>query len=292
MRYPNPIPFEDFGGHGPLLHFAHANGYPPGSYQPLFEHLNSAYHILAMRMRPLWPQANPQDLDDWKPLAKDLRRFFNQQGAVRLIGAGHSFGATTTLRLALQQPDLFTALVLIDPVIFPPWMIGLWKIVSRLGLQDRINPLINSSLRRRAIFESKNAMFDNYRKKAVFGRIDDHGLMAYVDSLVKPLPKGQVGLTYSPEWEARIYITGILADGEIWRQLPSLKPPVLLIQGADSNTFWSSTARLILRRLPTAQLTTIPDAGHLVALERPMTLGKEIQKFINPLINTKLVKKN
>ena len=31
--------FKDFGGAGPLLHFANANGYPPAAYTPLFEGL-------------------------------------------------------------------------------------------------------------------------------------------------------------------------------------------------------------------------------------------------------------
>ena len=54
------IPFDDFGGAGPLLHFAHANGYPPRAYAPLLESLLSTHHILAAHARPLWPGSQPE----------------------------------------------------------------------------------------------------------------------------------------------------------------------------------------------------------------------------------------
>ena len=54
------IPFTDYGGDGRILHFAHANGYPPEAYKPLLEKLSNKYHLLAMRMRPLWHNSDPE----------------------------------------------------------------------------------------------------------------------------------------------------------------------------------------------------------------------------------------
>jgi pimeloyl-ACP methyl ester carboxylesterase len=276
----NCIPYIDFGGPGPLLHFAHANGYPPGAYRPLFERLAIKFHLLAMHMRPLWPGASPKDITDWQPLSEDIARFFEQQGLSRPIGAGHSMGATATLRLALQRPELFSALVLIDPVFFLPWMVRLWDMIHRLGLDYKLHPLIKGALRRRNLFNSKEAMFANYREKAVFARIDDHGLRAYVEAMAQTSNNGQVKLAYSPIWESHIYATGVRGDMDIWRTLASLKPPLLIIRGDESDTFREVTARRVQNLLPQASMLAIPGAGHLVPLEKPVEVHTEIQAFL------------
>jgi pimeloyl-ACP methyl ester carboxylesterase len=230
----------------------------------------------------MWPEAQPQALSDWRPLADDLGRFLDQLDAsrafpgarhaplpTRVIGWGHSMGATTTLRLALRQPERFRALVLIDPVFFPPQMIFFWDLIYRLGLGYRIHPLVKGALKRRSSFQSREAMYANYRQKAVFRRMSDAALQHYVDALGCPRPDGGVELCYPATWEARIYITGVRADLELWRALPNLKPPLLILRGAETDTFWERTGRLVQRRLPSARVHAVADSSHLVPLERP-----------------------
>ncbi|RPH57362.1 MAG: alpha/beta hydrolase, partial [Chloroflexi bacterium] len=106
------IPFTDFGGNGPNLHFLHANGYPPACYLPLIERLNRQYHVSAMHLRPLWPGAQPKELGAWHPMSDDLALFVKERDFGPLIAVGHSIGAIVTLRAALRQPELFSALVL------------------------------------------------------------------------------------------------------------------------------------------------------------------------------------
>jgi pimeloyl-ACP methyl ester carboxylesterase len=264
----------------PVLHFGHANGYPPGAYRLLFERLSTKYHVLAMNMRPLWPGTDPQSMRDWRPLADDLQAYLDRRNLSNLIGAGHSMGATTALRLALRQPERFRALVLIDPVLFPYWMIIPWDLIYRLGLSHQLPPLAKISMRRRNEFESREAMFANYRQKSVFSRMSDEALWAYVDSLACDCQDGGVRLCYPQDWERHLYVTGIRADLELWRNLRRLKPPVLIIRGAQSNTFWESAVRMIQSRLPGAQIHCIPDATHLVALEKPEEVSNIAMVFL------------
>ena len=234
-----------------------------------------------MRMRPLWPSANPAAFSDWQVLADDLEQFLDQQRLDQVIGIGHSMGATTTLRLALRQPQRFRSLVLIDPVIFPPAMSIAWDLVFRLGLAYRLHPLVKGALRRRTCFENQSAMFANYRKKQVFRRMDDKSLLAYVNALACPDQAGQIQLCYPADWEARIYVTGIRADRELWRQLPGLVPPVLFLRGSETDTFLANTARMVQKRLKTARIAAIPDSTHLVALEKPDQVYKETIQFLS-----------
>ncbi|MDI6696548.1 MAG: alpha/beta hydrolase [Anaerolineales bacterium] len=274
------IPYEDFGGDGALAHFAHANGYPPQAYKPLLDLLSKNFRILAMRQRPLWPQSRPDTLTDWRPFAADLACFLDQHYLYGIVGIGHSFGAISTLRLALQQPDRFSALVLIDPVLFPPRMILFWNLLYRSGLGWRFHPLVRGALRRRRTFESKAAMFANYRAKVVFSRMNDAALQAYVNSLACEQPDGSISLCYPAEWEARIYVTSMLADMEIWRNLSTLKPSVLFVRGAETDTFWESTAQKVKQLLPAAQIVSVENTSHLLPLEKPEAVYQAIMGFI------------
>jgi pimeloyl-ACP methyl ester carboxylesterase len=280
------IPFIDLGGSGPFLHFAHANGYPPECYRPLLAGLSAHYHVLAMHQRPLWPDTQPDSINDWHPLSDDLFRFLHSTYPVDernpgpIIGVGHSVGGIVTLRAALRQPERFRALILIDPVLFPPLMIAAIRLIRAFGLSYRLYPLVRGALRRRRIFESREVLLRGYRRKSIFRYMSDANLEAYIEGLTRLRPDGKYELVYSPDWEARIYVTGVWRDMDLWRGLPKLKLPLLILRGAETDTFWASTARRVQRKLPSAQIVTLEKATHLVPLERPGEVSALIQSFL------------
>ena len=280
------IPYITFGEEGRFLHFAHANGYPPKTYTPFLEHFASDYRVVASSLRPLWPGADPEEFSNWSVLGNDLLEFLEMAkretspGQSQIIGVGHSVGAAATLIAALERPELFQALVLVEPVIFLPWMSFVWRLVTKLGLQYRFHPLIKGALKRRDRFPSREAMYENYRSKSIFNRISDRGLHEYVNALARVEPNGEVTLTYSPAWEARIYATAGLYDPHTWRLVPKLNIPTLLVQGAHTDTFRDSTAQRLLKFLPRAELQVIPEAGHLAPLEAPENVFRVINSWL------------
>lgn len=276
------IPSIDFGGAGLPLHFAHANGYTPLAYRPLIETLTPRYRVFSMFLRPLWPEQahGPNGLKDWSPLADDLIRFLDERGEKNVIGVGHSIGGVVTLLAALRRPELFRAVVMIDPVLFPPGFLRLWTVIDKLGLVRRLHPLIPATLRRQRVFKSVDAMYESYRRKKVFERIGDRNLRTCVEALVRPRPDGQVELVYPPEWEARLYLVGPQVDWQLWKELRALRPPALIVRGGDVEPGWPDGTGAVKQRLPHAEIHTIDGAGHLVPLERPGEVGAVIQSFL------------
>jgi pimeloyl-ACP methyl ester carboxylesterase len=274
------IPFIDFGGDSPLLHLAHANGFPPAAYAPLAGTLAPHYHVLSMLARPLWPDTPPDGLNSWDSLTDDFLKFLDERGTSRLVGVGHSLGAITTLLAALRRPDVFRAVVLLDPVLFPPLMSAAWGAFKRVGLGHRVHPLVGSTQRRRRVFESVDLMFERYRRAPVFRRMDDPALRAYVESLARSRPDGQVELNYSPEWEVKIYVT---APHDLWSHLKNLRPPLLVVWGEQSDTFFPAAARALQKIHPAATYQGIPNAGHLVPLEKPQAVGEAIRVFLSKI---------
>jgi pimeloyl-ACP methyl ester carboxylesterase len=278
------VPCLETADNGPLLHFAHANGYPPAAYTPLFGRLSERTHILAMHARPLWPAAMRNDdsmgdgrLDSWRLLADDLIAFCDEHKLRGAIGAGHSLGGVTTLMAAVQRPDLFDRLVLIDPVLLSRRRSAAWGLVKRLGLAAYFNPLVGPARRRQRSFASREAMFAHYRNKQVFAGLDDRALGAYVDALGRRASGGSVELTYPPEWEARIYET---LPHDLWRLVPQVRCPVMVLYGERSDTFRAAAASELKRALPQAVLRCLPGAGHLVPLEKPKETTEGMIEFL------------
>ncbi len=275
---PSPLPHFDLGGRGRPLHFLHANGYPPACYQPLLDGLNSDYRVFGMLLRPLWQGADPSSIRDWTPFSDDLLEFLEQYGATRTIGVGHSIGAVVTLRAALREPERFSALVLLDPVLLPRKQILLFRALRALGLEQRMRRRIEATLRRRRTFSDLEQLFTGYRRRDIFRFFSDAHLRALIQGITRPAPGGYE-LAYSPEWEARIYETGIWKDLDIWAGLRALTIPTLIIRGVETDTFWQTTGKQVQSLNAGIRVVAIPDATHLVPMERAEEVARAIREF-------------
>ncbi len=81
--------FINWGGTGPLAHFAHATGLCAGVYSPLANILRSKLNIVGMDDRGHGQTsipANPAKLTDWHVFADDLELFVDLFGKT---GGGH-----------------------------------------------------------------------------------------------------------------------------------------------------------------------------------------------------------
>jgi pimeloyl-ACP methyl ester carboxylesterase len=272
--------FIEYGGSGLPLHFLHANGYPFYCYEPLLNLLKREYHVIGMLLRPLWENAKPEDIDDWHIFSEDLLRFLNDRNTEPVIGVGHSIGAVVTLRAALHNPGKFRALILLDPVLFVPSRLLLWNVLRSIGLGHRVHPKIPGALRRRRTFDNLDLVFRGYRSREVFRYMSDESLRAYIEGMTKPSEHRGYELVFSPEWESRIYLTG-LRDFDIWRDLPRLEVPTLFLRGAETNTFLEDAARFVKRKQPGARVETIERSTHLLPLERPQEVFDVLQSFLS-----------
>ena len=266
---------------GPLFLFAHANGYPPEAYRTFLLPFLDDFQVMALSLRPFWPGSDPDFLKDWKGFRDDYldflkelesnRRlpFHSKIGFNQVIGVGHSVGAMTSLMAAIEQPYLFRALVLIEPVLFPPWRGTIMRAQAPFNLMRRFYPLIRGTLRRKVNFPSREVMFTNYRLKQIFKGLSDPVLRDYVAGLASDNLDGTVNLKYSPAWEARIYETSGLADAYVWRNLPKVTCPVLVLRGEKSETLKPRVIQRMAKKLPEGQAYTQQGAGHLLPLELP-----------------------
>jgi pimeloyl-ACP methyl ester carboxylesterase len=274
------IPFVDFGGNEAPLHFLHANGYPPNCYRPLLEQFAKKHQTAGMLLRPLWQNADPREINDWHPFSEDLIQFLNERKNNSVIGIGHSIGAIVTLRAALKQPNRFRALVLLDPVLFPRYFMLGWNLLRQLGQVHRLHPIIKAALKRRRDFDDLDTVFKGYRKRLVFRFFSDENLRALIKGMTNPKASGGFELAYDPEWEARIYYTGIWHDWDLWGAFPRLEIPTLIVRGSETDTFWKSTAWSIQKKNPRIKIVSLEKSTHLLPLEKPNEVFEIAESFI------------
>jgi len=270
------IPFHDFGGKGPVLHFAHANGFPPQAYASFLEPFQKDFKIIASDFRPLWKTEDHRKVKSWEVFANDLILFLDQQGLKNIIGMGHSLGGVSTLIAAMKRPDLFSKLILLDPVVFDKAFMKIASILP-MSLKKKIIPVAKISSNRTDLWNSKKEVFDSWRKKRVFKGFSDEVLENLIQYAIIPDGRGKMTLAYSKEWETQIYITAPL----IFKKIKQIKTPMIVVKGEKSDIISEEVWSDWQKAQPQSQFINFPNTGHLLPFEAPEDLAAHILKLIS-----------
>jgi pimeloyl-ACP methyl ester carboxylesterase len=271
----DPLHLDDWGGTGPVLHLAHANGFPPGSYRKLIERLKPRYHVFTLRGRCLVPGEDPRAMRDWDDMADDLARALRARGLEGVVGVGHSMGGVATLLASVKDPGLFRAVVALDPVLFTGTRLLMLQTLGLLGLRHRVPPA-SLARRRRETWNSREEAATSYRKKALFQRFDPECFQDYLTHGLTEVPGGGFRLTIPRSWEARVFET---SPRGLWRKLRAVPVPALVLRGEDSTTLLPAALERVQRVLPGVRTEAQPGT-HLFPLEQPEECGRRILSFL------------
>jgi len=266
----------DFGGEGQLVHFAHANGYPPGSYRQLLDTLAANNMVIAMRQRPLWGNDNFSDIKTWHSLADDMIHFLDENNMSQVVGVGHSLGAVVSVLASHKRPDLFKQLFLIEPVIFHKAMTTINHLLP-MWLRKKYVPVCKIALARKDRWESKQELFKSYRNKKVFRRLSDEALQDWIAAGTVSDESGGITLRFTKEWEAHMYatVTNVLSE------IRNSSIPIHVMRGERTDVISDRIWKKLRQQLGEERCKNFSDAGHLLPMERPVVVGKWISDKIN-----------
>lgn len=267
-------PHQIMGGPGAPLHFAAANGYPPGAYRAFLEPFAQSHEVVASLHRPMWDSPPPiESFDSWTVFGEDLANLLAEVGHP-VVSIGHSMGTAAILMAAIKKPELFRSLVLIEPVLVPRRYLLALRVFGRLA-PHKI-PLVQRTLNRVDRFSSRLEAFEHYRPKAVFSAIDDAVLWDYVEYGTREIEPGVFALSYPKDWEARCYTL----VHNLWRLLPRLKVRTLAIRAQDSGTLATASWEKWQALAPEVDFVEIPESGHLLPFEQPEQLAATILDWL------------
>ena len=270
-------PIYDFGGSGQIINLLPANGFPPETYIPLLSPLTDRYHVICMLPRALWPDEKPPaELHQWDMLADDLRAGLAYHKLDNVIAIGHSFGGIASMIAAVRQPELFSALCLLDPTFFrPEWLEGMEQMQRDGSIMEF--PLVQGAMRRRRTFETVEAAFAYFKTKRLFADWPDTSLHLYAEHGLQPAADGGLELRWSPEWEAYYFSTGFTRSWEVAPKLRGLLP-TLAIGGGTTDTYVPEIAEMLRETLPEASFAEVEGHGHLF----PQTAPEQTLAVIKP----------
>lgn len=272
------VAYIERGNYGPILHFAHANAYPPAAYRQLLDGLSAHYHVFATEYRPLWPNSNPDSVHSWRDFARDLIETLDRIRLGPVIGVGHSLGAVTTMMASIDRPDLFNSLILIEPVFLQPQVLN--QFATNQSYDPYQHPLVKIANKRRRHWNSRQEAFEQFREKRVFARFSDQALWDYVQAGLAPESDSGYTLTFPPEWEAWIYAH---PPTTVWDLIPNIHHPTLGIRAGESATLLQDSWAFWMEKQPQAVFEEVYDTSHLLPMEKPESVVAIIRNFLSSI---------
>jgi pimeloyl-ACP methyl ester carboxylesterase len=259
----------------PIIHFTHANSFPAKTYSKLFSYLEDEFEIGYLKRHahnPLFPVT-----DGWERLRDELRVEIEKRYTQKIIGVGHSLGGILHFLVAVKNPELYKAIVLLDaPIISRLSSVGV-KILKRFNLIEKYTPAHMTRFRR-AFWQTKEEAFEHFKKKEKFASFDADVLRDYVEHGTTETEKG-FKLSFSPKIEADIYRT---IPDNLPKYSGKLKVPAAYIGGTHSREAQLARISFMKKHLPFT--FEFIEGSHLFPLEKPQQTAELIKKSVYRLI--------
>ncbi|MES2298536.1 MAG: alpha/beta hydrolase [Pseudomonadota bacterium] len=259
----------------PLLHFAHANSYPAGTYRQFFELLGADFDVRALDMHGHDP-AYPVD-DNWQSLVDELIAQLQAYPQPAIL-VGHSLGGLLSLMAAHKRPELVRCVVMLDSPVVAGWRAVFWGLVKNQRWSDRYSPA-KFSARRRNVWPDVEAAHAHFSAKEMFAAWAPGVLSDYLASGLKPHAQG-AQLRFTREVETAIYRS--LPDhlGQVVRG--RFPVPVGFIGGTTSQEC-RQAGQAATRRLVGRHFKLI-EGGHLFPMESPEAAALATRAMIASLM--------
>ncbi len=263
------VAVQEWPGSGTPILAVHATGFCKETWAPVVEELRAAgldNPVTALDQRAHGDSPRCSRPYDWWDLGGDAAVVAAALPGGGRIGMGHSSGAAALVMAELLVPGSFSALVLVEPIIFP----GPFRRLEH-------NPMSTAAERRRPSFPSPEAAFENFRGKRPFAGWEERALRAYVSGGLAPVDGAWV-LKCRPEDEADFY-RAATAHGA-WERLGEVGVPVVLVAGESSDTHNEDFLAASAAQFRNATTVVVDGASHFVPMERPAALAAVLVEML------------
>jgi pimeloyl-ACP methyl ester carboxylesterase len=261
------------------LILSHGNGLAIDLYYPFWSLLTQDFDLIVYDLRNHgWNGVGDLDNHSVPTLVADHDRILSEIGKhfgkKPQVGVFHSVSSLTPLLSESKGSD-YSALVLFDPPLCKPGR-------NFRDFEEAANRMAKSARRRSYQFKAKSAFTDLFGifptyKAAVPGTVD---LLA--DTTLRESPDGEgFELRCPREYEAQIIdyasVFGAFID------FAKIRCPVKVL-GADPTLSYSYLPSLNLSDISSLDYDFLPDATHMLQLERPEECVAIMRQFINSVL--------
>lgn len=262
----------------PVVHFAHGNSFPSGTYRRFLELLSKSYDVHTLEMHahnPAYPVT-----DGWPALVQELIEELLSRHQQPVILVGHSLGGILSLMVARQRPELVRCVVLLDAPVSVGWRAGVFRLAKAFKLDRRWSPA-RFSERRRNQWPDAEAAYQHFSTKQVFANWPKEVLRDYVEHGTVA-HSGGVALRFRREIETAVYLTLPHHLGQVVKS--PFPVPVGFVGGIDSIEC-RQAGMMATRRLVGSRIKLLP-GDHLFPLQTPQVAAKATDEMIQSLLKS------
>lgn len=195
-------------------------------------------------------RARPEEIS-LPEMVADLFGVMDAPELERPVVAGESMGAAVVLQAALERPDRFEGLVLVDGS--PTWT------------RERSEPLA------RGLAADYQATLEGFIERCVPEPGQDH------------IRRWGMHILGRAEQAAAVQLVECMWGVDIAAELATLAVPTLVIHGAADAIVPLAAGQLMAAQIPNCRLVVIEGSGHVPTLTFPETVATEIDSFMGSL---------
>lgn len=248
-------------GEGPSLVLVHGSVFAD-PWEPMLRHgdLLPGYQIVTYRRRGYGGSSPAQAGRTLRDEAADLVALLDHLGIARTHAVGHSLAADIVLQAAIDAPERFSTMTLIEP--------GMFTVPAAAGMDQAMSALAQ-------VFEAGD------HRQAMLLFLAGPAGEEVMSRLVSVLPEGaaEAALADVPALFGLDLPAGrrwVLDEGAA-RRLPH---PTLLMLGSDTGPIYRETNTAISDLLTNVEHLDVTDSGHFVHLEQPERVADALATFL------------
>lgn len=268
----------------PLLHFLHGNGFCGRTYEPMLRQLAEHFDLWLSDAQGHGDSDHGGKFVGWNRSADLAVEAIKAQGqafaGAPWFAAGHSFGGVLTSLIVAEQPKLFQAAVLLDPVLFTPSML-LGASVAELTGVMRHTPLARQARGRRDHWASRDEARANLTGRGTYKGWADEAMDAFLTHALADVEDG-VRLKCRPSREAEIF--GSMPD-RLWSLLARVRTPVHVLHAKHTFPFVSESVTRWTGLNDHVSAQQVP-GGHCFMQEHPADAARLVTAQLLPRLDS------
>jgi pimeloyl-ACP methyl ester carboxylesterase len=245
-------------GEGPSLLFLHGAGGIP-TWDGALPHLSRAFHVYAPLLPGFGRSTGLEHLEDQWDLFLHGFDVMEALGLEHPYVVGESMGGWLAAEMAALRPKEIGRLALTSPV-------GLWR--DDAPVVDMFGHMTH---------ELVPYLFHDQSCPAAQAMLAVTNLLSDKDDRSEEQVELLIGLVRGFRTAAKFLFP--IPEHGLEKRLARIAAPTLVVWGAADRFVSPSYAEILRERIPDVRVETIPEAGHLVGLERPEPYARALLRF-------------
>jgi pimeloyl-ACP methyl ester carboxylesterase len=244
--------FYEAKGEGKPLILVHGAGGASTYWFNQLSGLSSELRVIAIDL-PGHGKSEPlKGKPTFEQYAKHVDEFIKEMKLSKVVLLGHSMGGLIAQQIALNHQEILEKLIIVDS-----------------GAKFPGRPMARSFRRGASI--DVNAIASSLFSQKTLRKTD-------ATSLMKQITQGM-----APDFALNVLMRDFELTGtpDFTGRLKAISVPCLIVHGAD-DILPTSFASYLHENIKGSKLEIIPDAGHMVMMEKPDEFNNAIMRFIKP----------